>query len=286
MTDPRSTSRATDVLGAPAAARRRWVRDAFHTIARRYDLLNHLLSGGVHLLWKKEAVREAALTAESVAVDVCCGTGDLLLRMGRILGPRGRAVGIDFAPGMLAVAATRLAGCAAVGLVCADAESLPLGGAIADAVTFAFGLRNVAQPERALLEACRILRPGGRLVVLEFGRPRSTLVGGLYDLYSNLIIPRLGGRLSGRPDAYRYLHDSIRRWPDPDTLAHSIRNSGFEPVWYRSLSGGIAVLHVGIKPGSGLPTAAQAGAPGDASGTMVRHDGSQSPMQIPDKFGS
>ncbi len=248
MTSPENPS---PILAAPPASRRRWVRDAFHTIADRYDLLNHLLSGGVHLLWKRTAVQAAGLRPGDSAVDVCCGTADMLVRMARIVGAGGRAVGVDFAPGMLVLAARRLSRSApAAALICGDAEALPLRGASLDAATFAFGLRNVPRPDHALREAHRVLRPGGRLVLLEFGQPRGRVLRALYDLYSRTIIPRLGGWLSGRPDAYRYLHDSIRQWADPDSLTVQIHQAGFSDVRYQLLSGGIAVLHVAVKTGA------------------------------------
>jgi len=239
------------VLASPPAARRQWVRGAFHAIAGRYDLLNTLLSGGLHLLWKRAAVRAAGVRPGGVALDVCCGTADMLLHLMRAAGPRGRAIGVDFAPGMLAVAARRLASVpdrGRVTLLCADAEMLPLGGGFVDGATMAFGLRNLSRPARALAELQRVLRPGGRLAILEFGQPRTPLIRALYDAYSRAVIPRLGGWLSGRPDAYQYLHDSIRQWPDPDRLAELLRDSGFTQVRYRVLAGGIAVLHVGVKP--------------------------------------
>jgi demethylmenaquinone methyltransferase/2-methoxy-6-polyprenyl-1,4-benzoquinol methylase len=236
-----------DVLGAPSPVRRRWVREAFHSISHRYDLLNTLLSGGVHLRWKRAAVEAAGLRSGGLGLDVCCGTGDLLARMAHVVGDEGRAVGVDFAFGMLEGAKRRAQAKALsrVTLVCGDAEALPLGGASADAVTIAFGLRNVAHPEQALGEFYRVLKPGARLVILEFGRPRARLVRGFYDLYSRTVIPRLGGWLSGRRDAYQYLHDSIRAWPDPESLSGMIREAGFAGVEYRLLTGGIAVLHVG-----------------------------------------
>ncbi|HET8680088.1 MAG TPA: ubiquinone/menaquinone biosynthesis methyltransferase, partial [bacterium] len=184
------------------------------------------------------------------ALDICCGTGDMVLGLGRAVGRDGRAIGVDFAPGMLAEAARRLSRArshARVGLLCADAEALPLLRDSIDAATFAFGLRNVARPARALAEVHRTLRPGGRLVVLEFGQPRSRILRALYDFYSRTIIPRLGGWLSGRRDAYQYLHDSIRQWTDPPALAELMRRAGFTDVRYRLLTGGIAVLHVGVK---------------------------------------
>lgn len=244
-----------EALVVPLPVQRGWVREAFHTIAGRYDLLNHVLSGGIHILWKRAAARAAALEAGDVAVDVCCGTADMLVLMARRLGQRGRVIGVDFAPGMLEVARRRLGRrlghgrpALALSLVCGDAEALPLAEATAHAVTFAFGLRNVAHPERALREAHRVLRPGGRLVILEFGRPRSRLVRALYDLYSKTVIPRLGGWLSGRRDAYQYLHDSIRQWADPGSLAALIRQAGFPDVRFTLLSGGIAVLHTAVRP--------------------------------------
>lgn len=247
--------RASDpspILAAHPSTRRRWVRDAFHSIADRYDLLNHLLSGGIHLLWKRAAVRAAGIGPGDRAVDICCGTADMLIGMARLTGASGRAVGVDFAPGMLWLAARRLSktACASgASLVCGDAEALPLRADSVDAAMFAFGLRNVPRPDEALREAHRVLRPGGRLVVLEFGVPRGRALRAVYDLYSRTIIPRLGGWLSGRPDAYRYLHDSIRRWADADALAAQIRQAGFSGVRYQLLSGGIAVLHVGVKCG-------------------------------------
>ncbi|MGQ0550559.1 MAG: o-succinylbenzoate--CoA ligase [Armatimonadota bacterium] len=238
------------ILSAAPAIRRAWVRDAFHAIAGRYDLLNHVLSGGIHVLWKRAAVRAAGLRPGDTALDVCCGTGDMLLGLARAVGRSGHAIGIDFAPGMLAGAARRLdrkRPGAHVGLICADAEALPLPAESLDGATFAFGLRNVARPPRALAEVYRVLRPRGRLVVLEFGQPRSTVLRALYDLYSRTIIPLLGGWLSGRRDAYQYLHDSIRRWTDPPALAALMRQAGFEEVRYRPVTGGIAVLHVAVK---------------------------------------
>lgn len=235
------------LLREQAPVRRRWVREAFHSISHRYDLLNTLLSGGVHLLWKRAAVGATGLRPGGVGLDVCCGTGDLLLRMARVVGESGRAVGVDFAAGMLEIARRRAQRkrLPRLTLVCAEAEALPARDASCDAVTIAFGLRNVAYSDKALREFHRVLRPGGRLVILEFGRPQSRLVRGLYDFYSQTIIPRLGGWLSGRRDAYQYLHDSIREWPDPETLTAMIREAGFADVRHRLLTGGIAVLHVG-----------------------------------------
>ena len=239
-----------DIMSAPVVERRRWVRDAFHNISNRYDLLNHVLSGGVHLLWKRAAVAATHLGPGDTGLDICCGTGDLVAGMARAVGPRGHAIGLDFAPGMLAIAARRLAGLGFAErstLICGDAESLPLPDDSVHAATFAFGLRNVAHPDRALRDAHRVLRPRGRLVILEFSQPPSRLVRTVYDFYSQTIIPRVGGWLSGRRDAYQYLHDSIRQWPDPEQLSSLIRGAGFPDVRYRLQTAGIAALHLAVK---------------------------------------
>lgn len=251
----RPAENTPSILAASPTERRTWIREAFHRIAGRYDLLNHVLSGGLHLRWKRAAVQAADLRPGGVALDVCCGTADLVLLASREIGPSGRAIGVDFAPGMLAVGARRLGKTTAapsgsgagVSLICADAEALPLADGSTDAVSFAFGIRNVASPPKALREAYRVLRPGGRVVVLEFGRPEARWLRAAYDLYSRTIIPLLGGRLSGRRDAYQYLHDSVRRWMDPEALAGIMRQAGFQEVRYRPLTGGIAVLHAGEK---------------------------------------
>lgn len=235
-----------------AADQRTWVRDAFHRIAGRYDLLNHILSGGLHILWKRAAVRAAGLRPGGVALDVCCGTADLVLLASRAVGPAGRAIGVDFAKGMLAVGARRLRAArpqARTSLVCADAEALPFVDESTDAVSFAFGIRNVASPSGALREAHRVLRPGGRVVVLEFGHPEARWLRAIYNIYLRTVVPRLGSILSSRSDAYQYLHDSIRQWMNPDALAGVMRNAGFHDVGYWLLAGGIAVLHVAVKSG-------------------------------------
>ncbi len=231
------------------------VREMFDAIAGRYDLANHLLSLGLHLRWKRAAVRAARLGPGQVFLDACCGTADLAAAA---LAAGARVVAVDVAPRMLDAAARRLRGRPRAVLAQADVRRLPVRDGAADAVAVAFGLRNVADPPVALAEFWRVLRPGGRLVVLEFGRPPRPLVRRLYDVYAAAVLVPLGGRLTGRPDAYRYLRDSVRRWPDPAALAEAIRRCGFDDVAYRRLTGGIAVLHTALRPG---PPPVRAGGP-------------------------
>ncbi len=229
----------------------RYVRRMFGAIAPRYDLVNTLISGGLHRRWKRMAVRLVQIPPGGRAVDVCCGTGDLALLLARRAGPRGRVLGVDFSEEMLQIARRRAAA-AGVGGVCrftqGDAEALALPDMAFDAATVGFGLRNVAHPEAALRELRRVLRPGGRLAVLEFSHPRSAAMRRLYDLYSFTLLPWLGRMASRHADAYLYLPTSIRRWPDQEAFAAVIGQAGFEHVEYRNLLKGVAAVHVGTRP--------------------------------------
>ncbi len=230
----------------------RYVRRMFGAIAPRYDLANTLLSAGMHRRWKRAAVRLLGVPPGGRAVDVCCGTGDLALMLARQVGPRGQVVGIDFSGEMLRIARRR-AVAAGVGAMCrfaeGDAERLALPDRGFDAATVGFGLRNVVHPDAALRELRRALRPGGRVGVLEFSRPRNLVVRSLYDLYSFSLMPRLGRLASRHADAYLYLPASIRTWPDQEGFAAMMTQAGFERVWYHEFMTGIAVLHVGTRGG-------------------------------------
>jgi demethylmenaquinone methyltransferase/2-methoxy-6-polyprenyl-1,4-benzoquinol methylase len=221
----------------------------FSEIARYYDLLNNLLSFGLHRRWKRYAARAARLVPGGSALDVCCGTGDLAVLLKEHVGAQGTAVGIDFAPPMVEIARERCAGARRIWFVQGDAESLPLPDASFDAVTIGFGVRNLSHLEVALRELHRVLRPGGRAVILEFGRPRNALFRALYDFYSYTAIPWLGRRLSRHPDAYLYLPTSIRHWPDQDEFARILTDVGFASVRYRNLLFGAVAVHVGEKNG-------------------------------------
>ncbi|GBD29392.1 Ubiquinone/menaquinone biosynthesis C-methyltransferase UbiE [bacterium HR32] len=247
----RSSSYTVPVVpdAANPERKRAYVRAMFSAIARRYDLLNSLLSLGLHKRWKRYAVELATPPPGGLALDVCCGTGDLALLLKERLGPTGRAVGVDFAEPMVRLARQRGAGLPGVWFVQADAEALPFPQDSVDVAAVGFGVRNVARVERALEELWRVLKPGGRLVVLEFSAPRNRMFAALYDFYSYTVVPWLGRRLSRHPDAYLYLPTSIRSWPDQDAFADRLRQAGFVRVGYRNLLFGAVAVHVADKPG-------------------------------------
>jgi demethylmenaquinone methyltransferase/2-methoxy-6-polyprenyl-1,4-benzoquinol methylase len=230
--------------GDTPASKRDYVRGMFSDIARRYDLLNGLLSFGLHQRWKRQAVRLAAAPTAGVVLDVCCGTGDLARMHGARVGRRGTVVGVDFAGPMVNLAQTR----GGVLYVQGDAESLPFPDGGFDAATIAFGLRNVTHTGVALGELLRVLRPGARLVVLEFSRPVNPAFRVLYDLYSFTVIPALGRLVSRNADAYAYLPASIRGWPDQEALSEVLREAGFARVHYHNFLFGAVSAHVGTRP--------------------------------------
>jgi demethylmenaquinone methyltransferase / 2-methoxy-6-polyprenyl-1,4-benzoquinol methylase len=228
-----------------------YVRRMFGAIAPRYDLVNTVISAGLHRRWKQLAVELVEVPAGGRAVDVCCGTGDLALLLARRVGPRGQVWGVDFSAEMLRIARRRAAA-AGLDAVCrftqGDAMALAFGNMTFDAATVGFGIRNVVHPPKALAEVRRVLRPGGRLAVLEFSRPRSGAIRRLYDLYSFTLLPWMGRLVSRHDDAYLYLSTSIRTWPDQDAFAAVLSRVGFAQVRYRNMCTGIAAVHVGVRP--------------------------------------
>ncbi|MCX7353905.1 MAG: class I SAM-dependent methyltransferase [Alphaproteobacteria bacterium] len=236
------------------------VREVFDNVAPRYDLMNDLMSLGVHRLWKDAMVAELAPQPGMQVLDVAGGTGDIALRVRPHVTRRpdqaandpGRPVkdGVvyvsDINPEMLTHGRDRALDKGIVdGIVwlCGDAEALPLGDMTVDAVTIAFGIRNVTHLDRALSEARRVLRPGGRFLCLEFSRVSLPFVDQIYDRYSFSVLPALGRMVAGSEDAYRYLAESIRRFPPQEEFASMIAKAGFDRVRYRNLSAGVAALH-------------------------------------------
>ena len=226
------------------------VRGVFDSVAARYDLMNDLMSGGIHRLWKRVAIELSGVRAGQCVLDVAGGTGDLAARFAREVGREGRVVLSDINAEMLVRGRDRLldAGISGnVDFVLADAESLPFRTESFDCLTIAFGLRNVTRKERALESMLRVLRPGGRLLVLEFSKPTSEFLGRLYDAYSFGVIPKLGKLVTGDEDSYRYLAESIRMHPDQDTLRDMMEDAGFERCDFHNLTGGIVAIHRGFR---------------------------------------
>ena len=220
----------------------------FAGIAGRYDLLNHLLSGNVDKRWRRQVARslQSSLVEGARVLDVACGTGDLSL----VLASAGeaRVVGLDFCRPMLEIARRKAeAGSRRVPFVEGDALRLPFADEAFDAVTIAFGLRNLAGVAEGLCELRRVLRPGGRVAVLEFSTPVLPGFRALFRFYFTRVLPRIGGLVSGSRGAYEYLPDSVSRFPDQGRLAGMMREAGFEDVGYRNLTGGIAALHTGAR---------------------------------------
>lgn len=233
----------------PADKTRR-VRGVFDSVAERYDLMNDLMSGGAHRLWKRFALAVANLRPGQRALDVAGGSGDLAAGLARQVGPRGLVVLSDINAAMLARGRDRLLDAGLVRQVqCvqADAQSLPFPDASFDCVTIGFGLRNVTDKPAALAAMRRVLRPGGQLLVLEFSHPRLPGLAPLYDAYSFHVLPLLGRAVAGDAASYRYLAESIRMHPDQERLLEMMRAAGLEDCRYHNLSGGIVALHRGYR---------------------------------------
>ena len=226
------------------------VGEVFQRVAAKYDLMNDLMSMGMHRLWKRFTVAQAQARPGQQVLDVAGGSGDIGAALARKVGPSGRVVISDINPAMLDVARDRLADQGLVGHIEfteADAEQLPFADASFHLVTLGFGIRNMTHPERALSEIYRVLKPGGRLLVLEFSQARWPILGPIYDLYSFHAIPQIGQWVAGDRDSYQYLVESIRRFPDQDSFKAMMQNAGFERVEYWNLAGGIVALHRGFK---------------------------------------
>jgi demethylmenaquinone methyltransferase/2-methoxy-6-polyprenyl-1,4-benzoquinol methylase len=246
MSDSRTTHFGYETVDEASKAAR--VAGVFHSVAARYDLMNDLMSAGLHRAWKAFTIGQAAVRPGMRVLDVAGGTGDLARAFARRVGAQGEVWLTDINGSMLTVGRDRLVddGCLQPAVQC-DAEALPFPDGYFDRVTVAFGLRNMTHKERALAEMRRVLKPGGRLLVLEFSQVRKALAP-LYDLYSFSVLPWLGKRIAGDEASYRYLAESIRMHPDQETLKTMMEEAGFSRVRYFNLTGGVVALHEGFRP--------------------------------------
>jgi demethylmenaquinone methyltransferase / 2-methoxy-6-polyprenyl-1,4-benzoquinol methylase len=234
----------------PVEEKARQVRAVFDSVVERYDLMNDLMSLGIHRLWKRAAIELSGVRRGQRVLDLAAGTGDLSERFAGLVGPDGMVVASDINATMLERGRGRLADAGVVGnlqFVQANAECLPFADNQFDCISIGFGLRNVTHKERALAAMLGALKPGGRVIILEFSHPRSAPLQKLYDLYSFTILPALGKLVTQDEDSYRYLAESIRMHPDQDSLKAMLEQVGFERCDYFNLSGGIVAIHRGFK---------------------------------------
>lgn len=236
-------------LNAKEAAHAKAVREMFSGIAGRYDLLNHLLSANIDKGWRRRVsneLREILDDPDAVVLDVACGTGDLAIELNR--NSKARIIGTDFCRPMLEFARSKSAAeTHPIPYVEGDALGLPFDDEMFDAVTIAFGLRNLAKVDGGIAELRRVIKPGGKLAILEFSSPVVPGFGRLFNFYFSYILPRIGGAVSGSRGAYEYLPDSVSKFPDQKKLASMMADAGFETVKFRNLTGGIAALHSGVR---------------------------------------
>lgn len=226
------------------------VADVFRSVAGKYDVMNDLMSFGLHRIWKRFTISQANIKPGQRILDVASGTGDLAKAFAKRVGPNGRVVMTDINEAMLNVGRDRMLDEGIVGNIefaLADAENLPFPSNEFDLVTIAFGLRNVTDKLAALKSMYRVLKPGGKLLVLEFSHPKNKLINQAYDLYSFNVIPKIGKVVANDADSYQYLVESIRMHPDQEKLKTMMLDAGFEDVDYFNLAGGIVALHQGYK---------------------------------------
>ena len=234
----------------PVEEKSKRVADVFHSVAAKYDLMNDLMSGGVHRIWKHFTIESAAVRAGHRVLDIAGGTGDLTKRFSQLAGPEGEVVLADINDSMLKVGRDKLIekGCAGnIYTIQADAQHLPFPDNYFHCITIAFGLRNVTDKALALESMLRVLRPGGRLLVLEFSKPTSPLLEKIYDQYSFKLLPQLGKLVTNDADSYSYLAESIRMHPDQETLRAMMSDAGFVNTSFTNMTGGVVALHKGFK---------------------------------------
>jgi len=227
------------------------VADVFHSVAAKYDVMNDLMSGGIHRLWKRYTIELSGVRKGHKVLDIAGGTGDLSYKFSQLVGDEGQVILADINESMLRVGRDRLLDKGVAGnlqVSQADAQYLPFADNTFDCITIAFGLRNVTDKDLALRSMLRVLKPGGRLLVLEFSKPTNKLMEKVYDTYSFKAIPFIGKMITNDSDSYRYLAESIRMHPDQDTLKQMMVDAGFECCEYHNMTAGVVALHKGIKP--------------------------------------
>jgi demethylmenaquinone methyltransferase/2-methoxy-6-polyprenyl-1,4-benzoquinol methylase len=248
MTEPNRTHFGYQTVNT--GEKEKLVAGVFHSVAAKYDVMNDLMSGGVHRLWKRFTIELSGVRLGHKVLDIAGGTGDLTAKFSRIVGPTGRVVLADINDSMLKVGRDKLIDHGIAGnvdYVQANAETLPFPDNYFDCVSIAFGLRNVTDKDAALRSMHRVLKPGGRLLVLEFSKPQHAALGKLYDMYSFTALPLLGKLIANDSESYRYLAESIRMHPDQETLRGMMENAGFARAEFFNMTGGIVALHRGIK---------------------------------------
>jgi len=226
------------------------VRGVFDSVADRYDLMNDLMSAGIHRLWKRFTIELSAVRPGQTVLDIAGGTGDLSARFSKLVGAEGKVILADINASMLQVGRDKLLDAGAFGnlhMAQCDAQYLPFPDNSVDCITIAFGLRNVTDKALALRSMERILKPGGRLLILEFSKPTSPLLEKIYDTYSFRILPMMGRLVANDEESYRYLAESIRKHPDQETLMAMMEDAGFVDCQYHNMTGGIVAVHRGIK---------------------------------------